>query len=60
MAVLGVQRIREMEGTVLVIVVRTMATMVQVALIMTGTIVDQNHTILMSQYQQAQCLPILY
>jgi len=60
MAVLGVQRIRKMEGTALIIVVRTMATMVQVAVIMTGSIVDQNHTILMSQYQQAQCLPILY
>jgi hypothetical protein len=60
MAALGVQRIKKMEGTALIIVVETMATMVQVAVIMTGGIVHQNHTIPTSQYQLAQCLPILY
>jgi len=44
-----------MEGTALVIALKTMATVVQVAVIMMRDIVDRNHTILMSRYQQAQC-----
>jgi hypothetical protein len=48
MALLGVQRIRRMLGTALVIALKTMATVVQVAVIMTCGIVDSNHMILMS------------